>query len=72
MGLALALVARYVGAGGHSSKHCAVDVLGTGARAAGRHSPRLFLQGAHLVLQVFVGFDVALKYSCQGKFDSTQ
>lgn len=43
--LALALVARHVGAGVGNSDRCAMGVLGAGARAVDRNSPRLFLQG---------------------------
>ena len=47
MGLALALGAGHVGTGGRNSERCAVGVLGAGARAVDRNSPRLFLQGAN-------------------------
>lgn len=46
VGRALALGARRVGAGGRNSKRLAMGVLGAGAGAVDRHSPRLFLQGA--------------------------
>ena len=57
MGLALTLGARHVGAGGRNSKRCAMGVLGAGARAVDRYSPRLYLQGANILLQLFVDLD---------------
>ena len=43
MGCALALGAGHVGTGGRNSERYAMGVLGAGARAADRHSPRVFL-----------------------------